>query len=124
MKSLKKRGPMKFKEAREERASTFFVRKEQTRFCQCVSVHRIDAMAADGDCDRDADLVEEAVDYISEHKYPEGCSNSRKRQIRKKAEKFILQDDKLYYKAGKDKPVCLFAFMLAHRVYNNRVILY
>jgi hypothetical protein len=51
------------------------------------------------------DLVEEAVTYITEHKYPDNCSNTRKRQIRKKAEKFVIKDNELFYLAGKDKSV-------------------
>ena len=47
------------------------------------------------------DLIEETLVYISEKKYPDSCSNNRKRQIRKKAEKFVVNDGELYYKNGK-----------------------
>ena len=43
------------------------------------------------------DLVEEAAVYLADKKYPEGCSANRKRQIRKRAEKFVLQNGELYY---------------------------
>ena len=54
------------------------------------------------DCE---DLVEEAFLYITEKRYPDGASASRKRQIRKKSEKFTVIDGELYYKPGKDKQV-------------------
>ena len=53
----------------------------------------------------DLDLVEEAVLYLTDKTYPENCSNSRKRQIRKKSEKFELKEGELYYNPGKGKPV-------------------
>ena len=34
----------------------------------------------------ESDLVEEALQYISDRKYPDHCTDNRKRQIRKKAE--------------------------------------
>ena len=40
----------------------------------------------------DDDIVEDTILYISEHKYPDGGSNSRKRQIRKKAEKICAEE--------------------------------
>ena len=65
-----------------------------------------DKTLKDMDMQQDAnDVVEDTVYYLSENKYPEGCSNNRKRQIRKKAEKFLVKDDELYYTAGKDKLV-------------------
>lgn len=53
----------------------------------------------------EADLVEEAVVYISEKKYPDSCTANRKRQIRKRAEKFELRDGELYYRSGKSGQV-------------------
>uniref|UniRef100_A0A1X7V963 Uncharacterized protein n=1 Tax=Amphimedon queenslandica TaxID=400682 RepID=A0A1X7V963_AMPQE len=43
------------------------------------------------------DLVEEAAMHLADRKYPEGCSANRKMKIRIRAEKFVLQDGKLYY---------------------------
>ena len=58
-------------------------------------------MSEEGD-----DLIEDTLGYISEKKYPDGCSANRKRQIRKKAEKFVLIDGDLHYKCGKSGQVC------------------
>lgn len=58
--------------------------------------------AADVD---DDDLIEETILYISEKRYPNGCSDSWKRQIRKKSEKFVLKNEELYYVPGKNKAV-------------------
>ncbi len=41
------------------------------------------------DCE---DIVEEAVVYLIEHKYPDDCSSCRKIQIKKTAEKFVIKD--------------------------------
>ena len=60
-------------------------------------------MAADNAVDDD--LIEETVTYISEKRYPDGCSNNKKRQIRKKSEKFVLKNEELYYVPGKNKAV-------------------
>lgn len=48
--------------------------------------------------DDDADLVEEAATYLADKTYPDHCSANRKRQIRKRAEKFMLKDGELYYR--------------------------
>ena len=48
------------------------------------------------------DLVEDAAVYLAERKYPEGCSVNRKRQIRKIAEKFVLNNGELYYQTKKN----------------------
>ena len=58
------------------------------------------------------DIIEDAALYISEHKYPDGCSNSRKRQIRAEAEKLVLKNDELYYNPGKNKPVLIIIIIL------------
>lgn len=55
--------------------------------------------------DDSGSLVEEAVQYLSLKKYPEGCNNNRKRQIRKKAEKLVMKDGEVYYNPGKGKTV-------------------
>ena len=49
---------------------------------------------AEAVCD---DLVEKAVLYISKQKCPDGCNPNRKRQIRKKAEKFALIKGELFF---------------------------
>ena len=51
------------------------------------------------------DLVEQACLYLTTKSYPEGCTLIRKRQIRKKAEKFSVVNGELYY-VPKEKQVC------------------
>ena len=51
------------------------------------------------------DLVEQACQYLTAKTYPEGCTATRKRQIRKKAEKFKMVNGELYY-MPKGKQVC------------------
>ena len=51
------------------------------------------------------DLIDEGFLYVSEKKYPDGASATRKKIIRKKAEKFVVVDGELYYKPGKKKQV-------------------
>lgn len=41
------------------------------------------------------DLIDETLVYLSEKNYPDSCSSNRKWQIRKKAEKFVLNDGEL-----------------------------
>ena len=50
----------------------------------------------------DGDSLIEAIIYIFEHQYPDGCTNNRK-----KAEKFVLKEHELYYRLSKEKPVML-----------------
>ena len=45
-----------------------------------------------GDEEIDDDLVELAYQYAVNQSYPEGCSDSRKRTIRRKAKKFAVID--------------------------------
>ena len=57
------------------------------------------------DHDSHHDLIEDAILYIAEKKYREGITNNRKRQIRTKANKFVLRNDELYYNPGNNKLV-------------------
>ena len=56
---------------------------------------------------KEEQLIEDTLLYISESKYAEKCPANRKRQIRTKAQKFMLRDGELYYSSGGDKPVLL-----------------
>ena len=40
---------------------------------------------------RDEELIDDAYKYISDKVYPEGCSESRRRVIRKKAARFEVK---------------------------------
>ena len=44
------------------------------------------------------DLVEKAYLYLTEHRYPDGCSKNEKRIIRRKTSKFLVRDGDLLYK--------------------------
>ena len=46
----------------------------------------------------DKELIKQACVYFRDKTCPEGCLDTRKRVIRMKATKFILQDGKLLYK--------------------------
>ena len=75
--------------------------------------------------DEQDDLIEQACVYLTEKAYPDGCTQSRKRQIRKKAEKFQMLDGELYY-APKGKQVRIVVLLLLsvsrqqQAVINNR----
>ena len=43
------------------------------------------------------ELVDEVADYLSGKGYRVGCSDNRKRVVRRKAEKFHLKDGELFY---------------------------
>ena len=49
------------------------------------------------------DLVQAAYVYITEKTYPDGCTKSQKRAIRKKSNMFIVRHGILYYKKKKKK---------------------
>ena len=55
-------------------------------------------MEEDQAVERTEELVEEAYTYLTEKTYPDGCSETRKRVIRKKAAKFEVNDGELFYK--------------------------
>ena len=42
--------------------------------------------------------IEEAYVYLTSKKYPNGCSDNRKRIIRKKSQKFLIENGELFYK--------------------------
>ena len=43
-------------------------------------------------------LLDEAILYITEKRYPEEASENRKRAIRRKAKKFEIQGGELFYR--------------------------
>ena len=49
------------------------------------------------------DLVELACQYISKKVYPDGCSASKKRQIRQRAKRFTIVDGEVFYKLGAEQ---------------------
>ena len=51
-----------------------------------------------GEVEGGGDLVQEAYIYLTEHHYPQDCTNVRKRSIRKKAGKFVVRDGELFFK--------------------------
>ena len=50
------------------------------------------------------DLIDTFL-YVSEKKYSDEASATRKRIIRKKADKFVIVDGEVYYKPGREKQV-------------------
>ena len=48
-------------------------------------------------------LVQKAYIYLTEHRHPPGCVDSRKRSIRKKAGKFVVCDGELFFKPEEEK---------------------
>ena len=57
--------------------------------------------------ERTEQLVEHAYTYLREKTYPDGCSDTKKRVIRKKAAKFEVKDGELYYKQKQNGKVIL-----------------
>ena len=47
---------------------------------------------------REEELIQQAYTYLTKKTYPGGCTEIRKRVIRKKAAKFEVKDGELYYK--------------------------
>ena len=46
-------------------------------------------------------LVDDVYAYVTQNSYPIGCSGTRKRQIRKRAERFSVKEGHLYYTSKK-----------------------
>lgn len=46
----------------------------------------------------DADLVELAYEYITTKSYPAGCTENKKRTIRKKSKRFEVRNGEMCYK--------------------------
>ena len=57
--------------------------------------------------ERTEQLIEQAYTYLREKTYPDGCSETKKRVIRKKAAKFEVKDGELYYKQKQNGKVIL-----------------
>ncbi len=53
----------------------------------------------------EVDLDDAAYLYLKEKRYPEGCSVTRKRAIRKKADRFIIRDGVMFFKKMKKRGV-------------------
>ena len=55
----------------------------------------------------DIDLVDSAFLYLTQFQYPNGCSDARKRAIRKKAGMFIIWDGEMFFKKKKKGKVMM-----------------
>ena len=55
----------------------------------------------------DIDLVDSAFLYLTQFQYPNGCSDARKRAIRKKAWMFIIRDGVMFFKKKKKGKVMM-----------------
>ena len=62
------------------------------------------AMSGSDSCE-DA-LVDDVYAYVTQNSYPIGCSGTRKRQIRKRAERFSVKEGHLYYTSLRVAQVC------------------
>ena len=51
--------------------------------------------------EREDELVANAVDYLIERSYPEGCTSNKKRIVRRKAATLVLRDGDVFYKKSK-----------------------
>ena len=51
-------------------------------------------------------LLDDAVFYLQEKRYRDDCTKNEKRCIRRKAKKFMLQDDDLLYTKKDKTKVC------------------
>ena len=65
-------------------------------FRRCHSV--VMEWPSEGISYEEADLVEQAYQYILTKSYPAECSENRKRTIRKKSKRFEVRDGELCYK--------------------------
>ena len=61
-------------------------------------------------------LLDDAVLYIRENKYREGCTKNEKRCIRRKAQRFSIEDGELLY-TKKDKTKVLIITEILHAYY-------
>ena len=81
--------------------------------------HLLNMATPEDEVERDMQLLEEAYMYLTDKKYPPGCSDTRKRVIRKKAKLFELNNGELFYKQQKKGKVCfddLHAFSLEYKI--------
>ena len=69
--------------------------------------------------EKDGALLEDAYLYITTSAYPEGCTDSRKRVIRKKAKKFHVSEGELFYK--KKQKGMVFTSAILYRIYIETV---
>ena len=68
------------------------------------------------------DLVDAAYMYILEQKYPEGCTDTRKRSIRKKAKMFVIRDGVLYFKKKKKRMVGIILKLYIYITYISCIV--
>ena len=91
--------------------------------CTSHSIHPsitfLNMATPEEEVERDMQLLEEVYMYLTDKKYPPGCSDTRKRVIRKKAQKFELNNGELFYKQQKKGKVCfddLHTFSLEYKI--------
>ena len=65
----------------------------------------------------DVDLVDGAFLYLTQSRYPKGCSDARKRAIRKKAGMFVICDGVIFFKKKKkDKVIMKESLLLTYHI--------
>ena len=65
-----------------------------------------DVLESDGDVSNDAVLLEDAVMYVQEKIYRSGTSKNWKRSVRRKAQRFSIENGELMYKKKNNSLVC------------------
>ena len=68
--------------------------------------------------EQEDELVANAVDYLIETSYPEGCTSNKKRIIRRKAATLVLRDGEVFYKKNSAGEKVLNSFCLYIYIYN------
>ena len=64
---------------------------------QLIREHEFTASIMEESCEGDYDLVEQVYQYIAAGTCPIGCSQNKKRIIRKKSKRFMIKDGELLY---------------------------
>ena len=105
---------------RDDKTYHVILKFSQLRFCRCTVVANfylgfyINArrmMNEKKDENEDVlDLVDAVYEYLTKAQYPMDCTATKKRQIRKKAEKFRIDGGKLIYIANNGK-VCILLYI-------------
>lgn len=55
-------------------------------------------METSGESNHESDLVEQVFTYVTSRVYPDGCSDTKKRIIRRKSKKYEVKGGELFYK--------------------------
>ena len=79
----------------------YYPRSKNFRNVLFRTLNARDRAMSDSDSDEDA-IVDDVYAYLVQKSYPKGCSGTRKRQIRKRAERLLVKEGNLYYRFKKE----------------------